>query len=190
MKYFRVVYFFFVFFLIGLVTFAPERLRGAPRPAYEVRIKFGLTLIGCTVLGYYSLRTFLKDWRTLRGSTSIIKQFPLRLDSDKAMVLGPISGEGPCQMQLTIKTMSPEPGRDEMEISILNEAGVETERETFGFAFAKENYEVNITTTGCWIVRIKIKFVQKPSEPFTAKVKLQVLGRAQNVSIPAAFTVI
>jgi hypothetical protein len=189
MKYLRPVYFVFAFFLICLVTFDPEQLRGAPRPDYEVRIKFGLLVVACIVLSYYSVWTFLRDRRTLGGGTKLTKEFLLKLDSEKAATLGPIAGEGPCQIRLALKKMPVAPGRDEIEICIVDAAGIETEKERFGFAFPKENYEVNMIATGPWILSIKIKFVQKPSEPFTAKVKLQVLGRARNVTVPGSFAV-
>lgn len=186
MRYVRLVHFLFAFSVLSLVMFDPSKLRGAPRPGYEVVIKYVITWALFLFFGLFSVRTLLRDVKFARRKTRFERQYDLLVVPGHAAVL-PVMGEGPCQMRLTIRRKSPEANQDEFQICRVGPEGQRTEIQALDFAFDKESYEVDVAESGSWHFRIEFKAVRPPRESFRGKATLRVFG-GNNLTVPDLFS--
>jgi hypothetical protein len=189
MKLIRPVYLLLIFFLFftWLVITRPDRLHNAPRPVWELRVKQSLFVAACSVLVYYSIRSASRDFRFARGSTNFRKQFDVAITSTKAADLSPISGSGPCQIRLQLRRRAKEANCDEFVICTVKDGGLETDPELLHFAFDKENHEIDVAEDGNWSIGIRFRPTKEITQPFRGKFRLQIVGRARNLSVPNAF---
>lgn len=89
---------------------------------------------------------------------------------------------------MKLRRRGQEANRDELIISTINKDGGEAKPESLCFAFDKESYEVDVTEHGPWQIGIQIRPCKELSQPFFLNVRIEIFGRATDLSMKDALT--
>jgi hypothetical protein len=69
----------------------------------------------------------------------------------------------------------------------VNADGVETDPELLHVAFNKESHEIDVVDQGNWSIGIRFRPTKELTQSFRGKLKLQIVGRTKDLSVPNEF---
>src|SRR5690242_6509312 len=117
MRFIRTQYILFAFATLLVVLSAHRALFNSGHLSNHDWIVSGISLILWCYFGYFSYKTFSSDFRYAKGGVRLDRRFGLKMTrQNTAITIGPISGEGRCQLRLYIKRFSKQASCDEFKI--------------------------------------------------------------------------
>jgi hypothetical protein len=184
-RFIRISYVLFTFALLLFVTSVYRVMSDLAHPSNHFRLVSIILFCLCSYFGYYSYKTLRADMLYARGPKLLDRHFNLKISRENsALLIGPISGQGRCQVRLHLERLATGSSVDEFVISTVASSGPHAESDLLPFTSDKARFEVNVSELLSWSFSIRLQPVETLNNTFIGRARLLVFGAASNIHTP------